>query len=86
MLMQGITYNTVMGLMVGLILVLNLMIGLLTPPVGMVLYVMQKVARISFERTVAAVMPWFIPLIGTLMLITYVPEIVLWLPRVLFAK
>ena len=37
----------------GLILVLNLMIGLLTPPVGMVLYVLQKVARISFERTVA---------------------------------
>ena len=70
----------------GLILVLNLMIGLLTPPVGMVLYVLQKVARISFERTVAAVLPWFIPLVGTLALITYVPQLVLWLPQVLFAK
>ena len=70
----------------GLILVLNLMIGLLTPPVGMVLYVLQKVARISFERTVAAVMPWFIPLLGTLLLITYVPQLVLWLPGVLFMK
>ena len=57
------------------------MIGLLTPPVGMVLYVLQKVARISFERTVAAVLPWFIPLIGTLVLITYVPQLVLWLPE-----
>ncbi len=70
----------------GLILVLNLMIGLLTPPVGMVLYVLQKVARISFERTVAAVAPWFIPLLGTLALITYVPQIVLWLPGLLFTK
>ncbi len=70
----------------GLILVLNLMIGLLTPPVGMVLYVLQKVARISFERTVVAVLPWFIPLMGTLVLITYVPQLVLWLPDLLFGK
>jgi len=70
----------------GLILVLNLMIGLLTPPVGMVLYVLQKVARISFERTVVAVLPWFIPLLATLVLITYVPQLVLWLPELLFAK
>ena len=70
----------------GLILVLNLMIGLLTPPVGMVLYVLQKVARISFERTVVAVMPWLIPLLGTLVLITYVPQLVLWLPGLLFTK
>jgi len=70
----------------GLILVLNLMIGLLTPPVGMVLYVLQKVARISFERTVVAVLPWFIPLMATLVLITYVPQLVLWLPGLLFGK
>jgi TRAP-type C4-dicarboxylate transport system permease large subunit len=68
----------------GLILVLNLMIGLLTPPVGMVLYVLQKVSRISFERTVAAVMPWFIPLLVGLALITYVPQLTLWLPNLLF--
>ncbi len=68
----------------GLIMVLNLMIGLLTPPVGMVLFVLQKVARISFERTVAAVMPWMIPLFATLILITYVPSLVLWLPKLLY--
>ena len=70
----------------GLILTLNLMIGLLTPPVGMVLYVLQKVARISFERTVAAVLPWFFPLLAVLALITYVPQVVLWLPQQLFVK
>ena len=68
----------------GLILVLNLMIGLLTPPVGMVLFVLQKVSGLSFERTVAAVAPWMIPLFVTLGLITYVPQLVLWLPRLLY--
>ena len=68
----------------GLIMVLNLMIGLLTPPVGMVLFVLQKVARISFERTVIAVLPWMIPLFATLILITYVPQLVLWLPGKLY--
>ena len=62
------------------------MIGLLTPPVGMVLFVLQKVARISFERTVAAVLPWFIPLLAVLALITYVPQTVLWLSQTLFVK
>jgi tripartite ATP-independent transporter DctM subunit len=68
----------------GLVLVLNLMIGLLTPPVGMVLFILQKVARLSFEATVRAVLPWLVPLLATLAVITYVPEVVLWLPRLLY--
>ncbi|MEZ5740614.1 MAG: TRAP transporter large permease [Burkholderiaceae bacterium] len=68
----------------GLIMVLNLMIGLLTPPVGMVLYILAKVSKLSFEQTVKAVMPWMIPLLGTLFLITYVPQIVMWLPGILY--
>ena len=67
----------------GLIMVLNLMIGLLTPPVGMVLYVLTRVARISFEDCVKACAPWLVPLILVLLLITFVPETVLWLPRTL---
>jgi tripartite ATP-independent transporter DctM subunit len=70
----------------GLILVLNLMIGLLTPPMGMVLFVLQKVARISFEQTVRAILPWLAPLLVTLALITYVPQIVLWLPDLIYGK
>jgi tripartite ATP-independent transporter DctM subunit len=68
----------------GLVMVLNLMIGLLTPPVGMVLFILQKVARLSFEATVRAVMPWLVPLLVTLVIITYVPQTVLWLPSIFY--
>jgi tripartite ATP-independent transporter DctM subunit len=67
----------------GLIMVLNLMIGLLTPPVGMVLYVLTRVASITFEECVRAVAPFLVPLFLVLALITFVPETVLWLPRTL---
>jgi TRAP-type C4-dicarboxylate transport system permease large subunit len=67
----------------GLVMVLNLMIGLLTPPVGMVLYVLSRVASISFEQCVKAVAPFLVPLFLVLVLITFVPETVLWLPRTL---
>ena len=68
----------------GLIMVLNLMIGLLHPPMGMVLFVLAKVSKLSFERTVIAIAPWMLPLFATLVLITFVPQIVLWLPRLLY--
>ena len=68
----------------GLIMVLNLMIGLLHPPMGTVLFVLSRVAKLSFERTTIAILPWLVPLLGTLFLCTYVPEIVLWLPRKFF--
>ena len=67
----------------GIMMVLNLMIGLLTPPVGLVLYVTSDIAKISFERMVQAVLPFFIPLVIVLLLITYIPEITLFLPRLL---
>jgi TRAP-type C4-dicarboxylate transport system permease large subunit len=65
----------------GLVMVLNLMIGLLHPPMGMVLFVLARVARLSVERTTIAILPWLVPLLLTLLLLTYVPAIVLWLPR-----
>jgi tripartite ATP-independent transporter DctM subunit len=68
----------------GLVMVLNLMIGLMTPPVGMVLFILQKVSGLSFEQTVKAVLPWMWPLLATLALITYVPQVVLWLPGILY--
>jgi TRAP-type C4-dicarboxylate transport system permease large subunit len=68
----------------GLIVVLNLMIGLLHPPMGMVLFVLARVARMSLERTTMAIVPWLIPLLGSLILITYVPSISLWLPRLFY--
>jgi tripartite ATP-independent transporter DctM subunit len=65
----------------GLVMVLNLMIGLLHPPMGTVLFVLSRVAKLSFERTTIAILPWLIPLLATLALCTYVPDIVMWLPR-----
>ena len=68
----------------GLVMVLNLMIGLLHPPMGTVLFVLSRVAKLSFERTTMAILPWLVPLIATLELCTYVPAVVLWLPRQFF--
>ncbi len=65
----------------GLVMVLNLMIGLLHPPMGMVLFVLARVAKLSVERTTMAILPWLIPLLGSLIILTYVPSIGLWLPR-----
>lgn len=67
----------------GIIMVLNLMIGLLTPPVGMVLYVLTRVAKISFEDCMKACAPWLVPLLLVLGLITFIPQTVLWLPQFL---
>lgn len=65
----------------GLILTLNLMIGLLHPPLGMVLFVLSRVAKLSVERTTMAILPWLIPLFAALIAITFIPELTLWLPR-----
>jgi TRAP-type C4-dicarboxylate transport system permease large subunit len=65
----------------GLVMVLNLMIGLLHPPMGMVLFVLARVAKLSVERTTMAILPWLVPLLLSLVILTYVPAIGLWLPR-----
>jgi TRAP-type C4-dicarboxylate transport system permease large subunit len=65
----------------GLVMVLNLMIGLLHPPMGMVLFVLARVAKLSVERTTVAILPWLVPLLLSLGLITYIPQLVLWLPK-----
>ena len=68
----------------GIILILNLMIGLLTPPVGMVLYVLSKVAAVPFEQCVKATAPFLVPLIVVLLLLTFVPAFSMWLPTALY--
>jgi TRAP-type C4-dicarboxylate transport system permease large subunit len=65
----------------GLVMTLNLMIGLLHPPLGMVLFVLARVAKLSVERTTIAILPWLVPLLLALVAITYIPELTLWLPR-----
>ena len=65
----------------GLVMVLNLMIGLLHPPMGLVLFVLARVAKLSVERTTMAILPWLIPLLISLAIVTYIPSISLWLPN-----
>ncbi|PLK70302.1 ABC transporter permease [Rhizobium sp. TH135] len=64
----------------GVIITLNLMIGLLTPPVGMVLFVLSRISKLSVEKTTLAILPWMIPLFLALGLITFIPAITMWLP------
>lgn len=70
----------------GIVFVLNLMIGLLTPPVGMVLYVLAKVSKTPFEECVRATLPFLVPLVGVLLLLVFVPDLALWLPGLLYGE
>jgi tripartite ATP-independent transporter DctM subunit len=65
----------------GIIMILNLCIGLCTPPVGSVLFVGCSVADLSIQKVIKPLMPLFIVMIIVLLLITYIPELSLWLPR-----
>ena len=68
----------------GVIVVLNLMIGLLTPPIGVLLFLECKIAEIGFEELVRAIWPFIMALLAVLGLCTYVPELVMWLPNLVF--
>ncbi len=70
----------------GIIVILNLMLGLLTPPVGMVLFVLSRVSKVPFEQCVRATLPFLVPLLGVLLLLTFVPSLVLWLPELLYGQ
>lgn len=67
----------------GMIMMVNLGIGLITPPVGTVLFVGSAVARLSIGTVSRAMMPFFVALFVVLLLVTYVPWLSLWLPRAL---
>ncbi|MBW3504031.1 MULTISPECIES: TRAP transporter large permease [unclassified Pseudomonas] len=64
----------------GMIMLVNLGIGLITPPVGAVLFVGAAVGKVTIENTVKALLPFYVALFMVLMLVTYVPAISLWLP------
>ena len=64
----------------GIILQLALLIGIATPPMGIGLYIMVEVGKVPFERVAVAVLPFLIPLMVVLVMITYMPSLTLWLP------
>jgi tripartite ATP-independent transporter DctM subunit len=65
----------------GVMAVLNIMIGLVTPPYGLLLFMMMKIANVSFSELMAEVWPYLLVMIGALALVTFWPGMVLWLPR-----
>ena len=67
----------------GILIVVNMEVGLCHPPVGLNLYVASGVAKMGITELTVAVWPWLLTMIGFLAVVTYVPEISLWLPRML---
>jgi tripartite ATP-independent transporter DctM subunit len=65
----------------GVIVVLNLMIGLLTPPIGVLLFLEAKIAELPFEHLLRSIWPFTLSLVAVLLLCTYVPGLVTWLPN-----
>jgi len=70
----------------GVVAVVNIMIGLVTPPYGLLLFMMTRIAGIPLKDLVREVMPFLGVMVGALALITFVPDLVLFLPRLLGYK
>ncbi len=66
----------------GMVVVFNLMIGLLTPPMGLALFLVADIAKVTMKAVLTEMLPYYLPLGITLLLITYVPEITTWIPRI----
>ena len=70
----------------GIVMVLNLMIGLITPPVGMSLYMISIVSQVPVPKVTKAILPYYIPLVLSLLVVTFVPCISTFLPNLVFGK
>ncbi|WP_136417724.1 MULTISPECIES: TRAP transporter large permease subunit [Oxalobacteraceae] len=68
----------------GIIMTVNMEVGMCHPPVGLNLYVASGITKMGISELTVAVMPWLLTMLGFLLLITYVPQISLWLPNLLF--
>jgi C4-dicarboxylate transporter DctM subunit len=67
----------------GILMTVNMEVGMCHPPVGLNLYVASGIARMGITELTIAVWPWLLTMLGFLFVVTYVPELSLWLPRVL---
>lgn len=68
----------------GIIMVLNLMIGLITPPVGIVLYILQSITSLEFKDIVKRILPYLFALIVSLLIVSFVPATVEFLPSIIY--
>ncbi len=67
----------------GIVAIFNLMLGLVTPPMGLALFLITDIAEVSMRDVLKAMVPYYIPLLGSLVLITYFPDIVLYFPKMM---
>ena len=67
----------------GVVFVFTIMIGLITPPMGLSLFMVSKVAKVPIMDVVREVAPYYVPLVATMFIITYVPSVVLWIPNMI---
>ena len=65
----------------GMVVVFNLMIGLLTPPMGLALFLVAEIAKVKMKDVLREMLPYYVPLVLTLLLITYFPAITTSIPR-----
>jgi tripartite ATP-independent transporter DctM subunit len=70
----------------GLIMIFNLILGTIHPPIGVVLFVTARIANISYETMSRAIMPWLVPLLAVLVAITLWPPLTTWLPHLLMDR
>jgi C4-dicarboxylate transporter DctM subunit len=68
----------------GIVMVINMELGMITPPVGLNLYVASGLARMGLTEVTLAAAPWILVVAAVLMLVTYVPQIALWLPHLMY--
>jgi tripartite ATP-independent transporter DctM subunit len=67
----------------GIVAIFNLMIGLLTPPMGLALFLITDIAKVSMRDVLKEMVPFYFPLVATLLIITLLPGLTLWLPKML---
>jgi len=67
----------------GVLVVVNIMLGLVTPPYGLLLFIMTRIAEVPLKAIVLDVLPFLYAMIAALALITFCPDLVLWLPRLM---
>jgi C4-dicarboxylate transporter DctM subunit len=70
----------------GIMMVVNMEVGMCHPPVGLNLYVASGITKMGISELTVAVMPWLLTMLAFLLIITYIPQISLWLPNLLYGK
>ncbi|MCE3605875.1 TRAP transporter large permease subunit [Massilia sp. P8910] len=68
----------------GILIVVNMEVGMCHPPVGLNLYVASGITKMGISELTVAVMPWLLTMLGFLMIVTYIPQISLWLPHLVY--